>query len=431
MILSQDLKKCPKYGRRFTELSAKIESERQKAQNLVSNAESEKRDINAIEDKLISQHMEKIQELTGEVEKLERQRSFDDSVSHSDFGSMSRPEEGQFIRNEGRAIKDAQGSILARVYDRGENVVRQSDVHESALGQFALCCYQGDFQPMKAHGIKNALSTSSNVDGGVLVPSELSSLLVDLARANSVLFRSGAKLMDVAAGSLTLATVTSDPVFTTTGENEQITASDITFGSKLLNLRKRATIVRVSRELLEDAANAAEIITNVLVRAYASDLDSFLINGESDPFFAGLISDGNISETGSVGGITWEDVSGEITTLKSNNENPNAYIVNPVIAGDLDELVTGDGSTSAKGWLGPPPTLDGVSRFVTSSMPPANIVMGDFSQLAIGMKSNQFRLEISADDRFDFDQVSIRLVYRCDHAVLRSTALRRLAGITT
>lgn len=435
--MKSNLLNCPKYGEKLTKVADKIKALKDSAKATVRLAESEKRDLTRSEAAEIDRVVdESIPELERELNRLTKLRAFDDSVDHSQDGeplNLFNPnQDREYATNSGRELKDVRGNTTARVYAKGEKYVKSSTLPDTALGTYAKCVYDGNFEAMRQFGdTYAALTTTSNVDGGVLVPEEMSGMLVDLARANSVLFQAGAQLMEMQSDRMTVATVTGDPTWSTTGEGAEIAESSITFGNKAMTLVKRAALIKVSRELMEDASNIDAIISETLTRAYAAELDNFLINGVDGPFYSGLLDDATISGTGSIGGITWEDVSAEVTTMKANNEMPGAYIIHPTIAGDLDELTTGDGSTSAKGWLGAPPTLEGVSRFGTTNMPTSDILIGDFSKLAIGMKPNNFRLEVSTDAEFTKDMVLIKLVYRVDHAVLRSTAFRKLSGITT
>ena len=143
--------------------------------------------------------------------------------------------------------------------------------------------------------------------------------------------------------------------------------------------------LKASRELAEDATNFVELIEDSLSRAIAVGMDAVALNGFTDysggP--AGLLNDGNVGETGSVGAIAWQDLATARTTIQANNYEPNAYMVHPTIGGDLDVLQTGDGSNSAANWLGAPPGVDTLARYTTTSVSTARLYMGQFNMLAV------------------------------------------------
>ncbi|WP_339742615.1 phage major capsid protein [uncultured Rubinisphaera sp.] len=427
---------CPKYGPRVQKLTTEKESLRNSSMAAIKLSENERRDLSKAEAKEVDDATSRMEAISAEIARLEKLRAFDDEVDHSgDNEGISQGGSNygrEFSLNRGREMKDSAGNVTARIFAKGEKYVKDSPLSDDAIGVYAKCIYDGDFEQMRQYGDEYAsMITTSNIDGGLLVPDALSANLVDLARANAILFQSGAQFMELQSSGVRVATITGDPTFSTTGEDSAIPPSGVQFGQKMMTLVKRAALVRVSRELMEDAANIQRILADSLTRAYAVDVDNFIINGTDNPFYNGLLDTDSINETGAIGDIAWEDLSSEVTAMRANNEMPGAYVTHPTIAGDLDELTTGDGTTSAKGWLGAPPSLEGIERKVTTNMPATKMLVGDFSYLAIGMKPSGFRLEVSSDAEFTKDMVLIKLAYRVDYAVLRSTAFRRLAGITT
>ncbi len=281
---------------------------------------------------------------------------------------------------------------------------------------------------------RNDLSTTDNAGGGYLVPNPLERQIIDRVRNQSVLFRSGAVFADLPHGSTTIATIESGASFSSVGEGETIPTGGITFGSKLLNLHKRAVLVPMSEELLSDSYNAGQVIQDSVLKDAAEDLDNFIISGSTDPSYIGLVDSTLITDTdASTGAISWEDFHNQAIQLRAANEEPTAYILHPTIAGGTDILTTGDGSTSAKSWLGAPPPLNGIQRFQTGNISTAKSIMGDFTQLLIGIKAGTFRVEVSRDagDYFAKDQIVLKVVYRVDYALTRNSAFARLSGITT
>jgi HK97 family phage major capsid protein len=196
------------------------------------------------------------------------------------------------------------------------------------------------------------------------------------------------------------------------------------------------TLITASRELAEDAPNFVEQVEGVLARAFATKLDNIAINGVASSHLDGMLDwatgTGLIGETGSVAGILWEDLATAVVGIQLRSFEPNAYIVNPEIAGDLATLTSGDGANSAKLWLGPPPNVAPLTQLATTNIANDSIVVGQFDQFVWAIRQGAM-IEVSreAGDSFAKHQVLIKLTWRGDTGAFRRDAFWRLVGITT
>lgn len=426
---------CPTYGPKYRELKNQADQLRATCRAAVKLAESEKRDLSDAESKEVDEAVAKIEKLNTDMDRLEKLRSFDDTVDHSSGDGERHPlfnaSGSDKSKHTPETIRDVDGREM-NVFRQGQSMAafyNEEQYPDDVFGRFVAASVTG--KRKLCPEFKAEMTTTSNVDGGMLVPEPLERIVIDRIRNTAVLTRAGARFVDLVHGETKMATITSGATFTSVGENEEISTSKITFGCKQMVLRKRAVLIPMSVELLEDSYNAGQIIQDAVARDAAEDFDKFIIQG-TDGSYTSLVSTDSIDETGSVGAIAWEDFHNIAVDMRAANEEPNAYIVHPTIAGDCDLITTGDGSTSAKNWLGAPPTLAGINRLQTGNMPLANAIMGDFSQLLIGTKPGTFRIEITREGEFfKKDQVCLKVVYRLDYVLTRSTAFRRLAGITS
>jgi HK97 family phage major capsid protein len=434
------------FKEKVEKLKADISAKKSEAKAYIDLAKAEGRDLTKKEYDIVENIADVVlPELLEDLERNEKLFAFSHDEDHSGRYKgfiCEYDENGLVVEGGSRAstnghkpaiIKDVAGREIP-VYAKGQSMAiwnRDKDIPGDTFGRYCVALATGrhDICPE----IKNALSTTDNANGGYLVPNPLERQVIDRVRNASVLARSGAMFADLPAGTTQIAVVNSGATFSSVGENQTIPDGSITFGSKMMVLHKRAVLIPMSVELLEDSYNAGQVIQDAVVRDAAEDMDNFIITGATDPFYDGLVTTGSISETGSVGAIAWEDFHTMAIELRTANEEPNAYILNPTIAGDTDVLTTGDGSTSAKSWLGAPPSLEGIQRLQTGNISTAYALMGDFTKLLIGIKQGTFRVEISnqAGDHFAKDQVVLKVVYRVDYALTRNSAFRRLAGITT
>jgi HK97 family phage major capsid protein len=280
-----------------------------------------------------------------------------------------------------------------------------------------------------ARAEKLAMSEGNNAAGGFLVNDVFSRTLIDKARAQTRLVQAGALTMPWTGGDrLTLARVVTDPTFTVVAENTEIPESSIAFDRVGFTAHKIATVIKLSRELAEDSANAAEIIESTLAKAFAAELDRLGLVGSGSGEPNGLLNYTDVASTDSIGAIGWHDVHNAATAVRCSNYEPNGYILSPTISGDL--LLTQ--STDSGVWLGPPATLDGMQRLTTTNCPDANLFVGDFSQFVFGIRTNAtLEVTTTGGDAFAKHQLWIKLTFRGDIGLLDSSAFHVLKGITT
>ncbi|MEX2141605.1 MAG: phage major capsid protein [Pirellulales bacterium] len=279
-----------------------------------------------------------------------------------------------------------------------------------------------------------AQSGGVNTAGGYMVPEELAAEILDLARARSVVLRAGARTFEMTTDTLIVAKQTGDPTFTMTGENSEITESELTFGANTFSAKKLAALVTASNELMRDAPNAADTIQNALINALAAELDQQALDGSGSLEFLGLANNTDITATGSVGAIEWLDLHNAAVAVMENNYTPNAYAIHPTIYGDATIQTTGDGTNSAKNWLPPPPIVAAMTPLTTTGIPNSKIVVGQWDQCAFGIRlglGGEVQFSNVAGTAFEKDQTKFRIVFRGDFLPMRTTAFYRLTGITT
>ena len=92
---------------------------------------------------------------------------------------------------------------------------------------------------------------------------------------------------------------------------------------------------------------------------------------------------------------------------------------------DLNNTWPGDG-------LGAPPSVAPLQRLTTSEIGDADVLVGDFSQLLVGFRT-QAHIEVTreAASAFEKHQVLIKITLRFDSNLARGGAFHRLTGITT
>ncbi|HUP82226.1 MAG TPA: phage major capsid protein [Pirellula sp.] len=287
------------------------------------------------------------------------------------------------------------------------------------------------FGPSTPEPVRNAMTSGTDSLGGILVPDRLSSDVIDLARAKSVLVDLGMTTIILDSGApTTIARVMAAPTPEVKAELVAFTPSDFTLSSVLLNPRTCGIYIETSRELVEDAPNFVTMIEEQLAKTMAMNIDKFGLVGFGAGSF-GLAGDINISETTSSGAITWAKVATAGTTVRVANHVPSGLVTYPTLQDALLNQASGDGTNSAKLWQDAPPSLKNTKITDSSNMTSTKLVIGDFSKYAIGIvPSMQIEVSATSGTMMQKHGVAIKAVVRCDFVLLDSSAFYRLTGLT-
>jgi len=130
--------------------------------------------------------------------------------------------------------------------------------------------------------MQNAQTVNPASAGGVMVPTEISSSLIEMLRAESVLMSMGMQTLNLSGvGKFELPRQLTGSTAYWLGELDTITESSLTFDNVTLDPKKVAGIVRMSRELIADANQSIEaIVRKDLATQLALAVDDKGIQGD-------------------------------------------------------------------------------------------------------------------------------------------------------
>ena len=282
---------------------------------------------------------------------------------------------------------------------------------------------------------------------GYLLREELATQVYDLARAKSVVSRAGAVTVPLNEGrTLTLAGVASDPTSYWRHETVPVPATQATFNSKTIRLKTLAVLIPLSVELVEDAPNIVQIIESVIAQSLALKMDQAALAGEGNDQPVGILNEEGTNEESGVGTPdNYADVSSAIESIQAANypeEDASglAWIANPRDFKTYDGLVDTTGQP-----LQPTPWASQLRRMSTTSLEATagstSMVIGDFSQVILGVKPSGMRFEIfregvASDENGDeYNAISQMLVWlrayiRMDTAIIKPQFFTKLTGVT-
>lgn len=396
--------------------------------------EKEARELTAAEQKEIDSLLARKEEIVeGELPRaraLEENRKI--AMARFDELQAQRDDLGEreFLDGAGNKVRMvASNKTLAPPKESLRGLANEVRSTPHALGEVVKGIAKGSYAGAPA-AIKAAMKENSGSAGGYTIGSEIIAPVIDLARARSAYVQSGATTVSMPAPETSMVRLIQDVTLETKGELETLSTSDMRFGKLTLVAHKIGTIFKVSRELAYDAPNFAQMVENFAASALAAKVDSYAIQGSGSGEPLGILNNTELAETGSVGAIEWEDLASAAAQVRLANHMPNAGILGVQANEDLMVLAAGDGTNSAKSWLGRPPALEGVTLNATNNCPLAQAIVGDFSHALFGVRE-EVRLEVSPDVGFEEDSLYFKIVWRGDFGVTDPTAFHRLAGITS
>jgi HK97 family phage major capsid protein len=261
-----------------------------------------------------------------------------------------------------------------------------------------------------------AQSENTDSAGGVLVPTDLSSMVLDLARSATVTAQAGARIVPMSHRDVVVPKVVSDPTPAWRAESEALADSGITFGSVNLSAKSLAVLVKAPWELVDDAEQFGEVLATSLAAKFAVALDyAALFGAGTDTEPNGLAN--QITNTATYDTIdSFDPIVHAVQTVRQANYIPGAAIMGEDVFGEFGNLKGGDNQPLQR-----PSYLDNVLDLPTSAVTDGSIIVGDFSNLFIGMRQ-QFTLRVLQERFADVGQIGVIAVLRADVANARSDA---------
>lgn len=410
----------------------------QKAKKILAVSTAEGRDLTPDE----TRESERLMDEADVLEHRLGSASMRDAQKRAGVTRYQQEQEGKPLNgSESRAFLPGEFRALAKDESVREHLIGTGEIAERrgrplSLGKTIRGIVTGKWDGAAEE--QRALSGNLGTAGGYMLSEELSALWIDRARAASVMVRAGVRVVPMKTASLSMVRVTGDPTPAWRIEGDPIATSEPVFGGVTFNARSLAVAVPISKELLADAANAADIVESVLVSAMALEFDRAVLDGD------GVRKPKGIRTTTGVGTLA---VSGAATTLKfaeaigsvlQQNETPNGIVLHPrTFSAAIDRAVD---STNQP--LRLPPSLERMPFFQTTSVPitlgggsETAPIVGDFSQVIVGLRQN-IEIAISTqgsttDGRgFGRNEAIIVAILRADSMLVREKAFCVMTGVT-
>jgi HK97 family phage major capsid protein len=281
--------------------------------------------------------------------------------------------------------------------------------------------------------------------GGYLVPTPLSTQVIDLMRNQAQVVNAGAVSVAMDSSTLKMARLASDVSAAWKAENAAWSPADNSFEQILFTAHTLMAGAKLSIEVVEDAYNIDGVVSNSIAKSLALELDRACLYGTGTaPQPKGVKNITNVTVTDlGTNGYTLVDYSklstGISTLLGANFPGPFGMIYSARTAGELDQL-----QDTLHQPLRMPDLVAAAKKFVTNQVPnnlthgssstTSDVFIGQWDQLAIGMRTG-LTLEISREagdattSAFSNGQIWIRTYLRADVQALHPQAFNVLTGV--
>jgi HK97 family phage major capsid protein len=319
-------------------------------------------------------------------------------------------------------------------YVAARGLVREGQ-EDLSFGKYVRGMITGDWRGADAE--RRALVEGTASAGGALVPAPLSARVIDKARNQTRVVRAGAAIVPMESSTLKLARVVGDPTAAWHSELATISASDMTFDVVTLTARSLASRVLISRELVEDAANASDEVEKAIAAQVAVTIDLAALYGSGvAPEPRGIKNVAAVTKTslGANGGSpTYDALIDSVYRVRGANHDPNAIIYAPR---------TGQAFSKAKDttgqYLTPPTVLDRITRLETNQIPlnltagsattASDVFTGQWSELLLGVRT-ELELTVLRERSADVGAYEVLAWTRMDVAVARPAAFDVVTGV--
>lgn len=407
------------------------------AQAIADKAKEDDRNLTDEETAEFDGFLNKAEEMKADIEKAEarEKRLLDMSANLDKPAPRSAPAKpGREPQPQIAVARPRYGKLKAFKGDSGED-------NAFAAGQWILGFLYGNEkskQWCREHGVYDVAGEGVNTKGGFLVPEQFTQAIIDLREEYGV-FRRECRVMPMSSDSMTIPRREGGITAYFVGENDEVTASDKSWGQVQLTAKKLGALCKYSSELAEDAIiSIADDLANEMAYAFAEKEDDCGFNGDGTSTYGGIhgvrtkIIDGNHT-AGAVDAASGIDTFAEITATdlatamaalpQYAHRSAKWYCSQPAFELVFSRLTAAAGGNTIDTLAGMvQPRYLGYPIVISQKMPTstgdlsnvAMLLFGDLRLAATMGDRRGIRAKISEDRYLEYDQVGILGTERFD-----------------
>jgi HK97 family phage major capsid protein len=301
--------------------------------------------------------------------------------------------------------------------------------------------------------VEKALNASTDTAGAFTIEETLSTDLIPMLNATAIMRKMGASTLPLVNGQLKIPKMTGGATAAYLSEGAVIAASQQTFGQLLLQGKKLAAKVPISRDLLKfSAQNVDQIVRADIVTRLSLREDLAFIEGTGDAGTPHGIRDlmlpaNKIAQTATPTAVTATTDAGRLVTLLDNANVPatkRGWITRPEVKNWLATVREATGALAfpevqaSDRWWGYPITTS--NQITVDGTTSCYLYLCEFPELIIG---DAYTLEITASDTaaytdststlvsaFDRDETVIKAIEMHDFGMRHNASVAALTGCT-
>lgn len=287
-----------------------------------------------------------------------------------------------------------------------------------------------------SYEIRNALQVGELSEGGYTVPDEFDKQLIEGLEDENIM-RGLVHIIRTGSGEHKIPIVASHGTGSWVEEEQQIPESDDAFSHVTLTAHKFATMIRISRELLNDSAfDLAAYISHEFVRRAGAAEEQAILTGDGSHKPIGLLHDTLGAQVGvttaSATAITADELLDMQHSLKSGYRRKAVWIMNDATISAIRKLKDGQGQYIWQPGIkeGAPDMLFNQRVLMSNYMPliaTGNkvILYGDFSYYWLAEREGR-TLERLNELYVVTDQVGFKMTERLDGRLILPEAVKCL-----
>jgi len=342
------------------------------------------------------------------------------------------------------ASRTALDDPEVRVLGRGDSFrawVEERTKHPKEYGALRL----GDVMRAMITGARTelerrVLSEGTDSAGGFTVPDILMARWIDRLRNALSVIRAGAVTVPLTSDTVKIARLLADPTAAWRSENAAVAESDPTFEAVTFTPRSLDVFTKVSRELLEDSVNIADMLEASLVRSFAVEVDRVCLFGSgTPPQPRGLRTTTNVNQvsmgTNGLAITSYDNILDLLALLwAANVTDVNTAIMAPRTLATISKFK--EATTNAP--LARPAVLANWNFLMSSNVSIAEtqgaastastLYMGDWSQMMLGFRT-EMTVEVARELFRGNYQYGFFGHLRMDMQVTHPESFGRLIGI--
>lgn len=359
--------------------------------------------------------MDKIMELRDKRVKLwEEAKNFLDSHTDED-GKLSAEDAAAYEKMEADVVEMKKAidrlerqAAIDRELDKptSKPITNQPENAKPAGGFRATDEYKQDMltaMRTRFRNISNVLQEGNDQQGGYLVPVEYDNRLIDVLNEENIMRSLATKITTSGEHKINIAAT--KPAAAWIEEGGALTFGDATFDQIMMDAYKLHVAIKVTEELLYDAAfNLEGYIIDQFGKALANAEEDAFLNGDGKGKPMGIFdttNGGQYNTTTSTANISADDIINLVYTLKRPYRKSAAFITNDKTLASLRKLKDNNGAYLWQPALtaGEPDRLFGYAIHTSQFAPEAAagkpaMAFGDFSYYNIGDRGSRSMQEL-------------------------------------